>query len=334
VSHTARQPGEHRDLGAQSASIGTRPTAGPIAVLPRPKDLFVDAAREAGASIEPLSERTRGVIWLSAGRQDELREILQANPGIAWVQLPWAGVDAFSGLLEEYAGRELPLWTSAKGAYSEPVAEHALALTLSTLRFIPAKARATSWEPVMRGTSLYGRKIVLIGAGGIAHEFIRLVAPFETDITVVRRTDAPVAGAARTVTAAQLDDVLPGADVVVVAAALAATSASLIGERQLALMKPSAVLVNIARGGIVDTDALVAALHDGTIAGAGVDVTAPEPLPDDHALWQAPNTVVTMHAADTPDMTGPLLASRVRANVTAFLGDGDFVGVVDTEAGY
>ncbi|WP_232466095.1 MULTISPECIES: NAD(P)-dependent oxidoreductase [unclassified Diaminobutyricimonas] len=334
MSETARHPGEHRDLGARSASNGARPTPGPIAVLPRAKDLFVDAAREAGASVEPLSEHTRGVIWLSAGREDELRAILQANPGIEWVQLPWAGVDAFSGLIAEYAGRDLPLWTSAKGAYSEPVAEHALALTLSALRFIPAKARATSWEPVMRGTSLYGRRIVLIGAGGIAREFIRLVAPFETDITVVRRTDAPVPGAARTVTAAQLDEVLPEADVVVVAAALASTSARLIGQRQLGLMKPSAVLVNIARGGIVDTDALVAALEAGAIAGAGVDVTAPEPLPDDHPLWQAPNTVVTMHAADTPDMTGPLLATRVRSNVTAFLGEGDFVGVVDTEAGY
>ena len=124
------------------------------------------------------------------------------------------------------------------------------------------------------------------------------------------------------------------ADVVVVAAALAASSAHLIGAAELALMKPSAVLVNVARGGIVDSDALVAALQDGGIAGAGIDVTEPEPLPDAHPLWQAPNTVVTMHSADTPEMTGPLLAARIANNVRAFLGAGEFRGIVDPATGY
>jgi phosphoglycerate dehydrogenase-like enzyme len=99
-------------------------------------------------------------------------------------------------------------------------------------------------------------------------------------------------------------------------------------------MKPSAYLVNIARGGLVDTDALVDALASGEIAGAGVDVTDPEPLPDGHPLWSEPNCIVTPHAADTPEMTAPLLAERIRLNVEAFLGDGRFIGVVDPESGY
>jgi phosphoglycerate dehydrogenase-like enzyme len=99
-------------------------------------------------------------------------------------------------------------------------------------------------------------------------------------------------------------------------------------------MKPSAVLVNIARGTLVDSMALADALHAGHLAGAGLDVTDPEPLPDGHPLWSAPRCVITSHAADTPDMVEPLLADRVRHNVGALLGDGAFVGIVDPGAGY
>jgi len=99
-------------------------------------------------------------------------------------------------------------------------------------------------------------------------------------------------------------------------------------------MKPSAVLVNIARGALIDTDALVAALAAGEIDGAGLDVTFPEPLPDGHPLWTEPRALITSHSADTKAMTQPLLAGRVRLNVEALLGDGRFIGIVDVAAGY
>jgi phosphoglycerate dehydrogenase-like enzyme len=94
------------------------------------------------------------------------------------------------------------------------------------------------------------------------------------------------------------------------------------------------VLVNIARGALIDTDALVAALATGSIAGAGLDVTDPEPLPDGHPLWDEPRVIITPHSADTPDMTAPLLAERIRSIVRALLGDGRFEGVVDPALGY
>jgi len=130
--------------------------------------------------------------------------------------------------------------------------------------------------------------------------------------------------------------VLPDADVVVVAAAMTSGTAKLLGERQFALLPDTARIVNIARGGLIDTDALVAALRSGAIAGAALDVTDPEPLPDGHPLWDEPGALITPHQADTPDMVAPLLAERVGANVEAFLrADGTgFVGVVDPEAGY
>jgi phosphoglycerate dehydrogenase-like enzyme len=151
---------------------------------------------------------------------------------------------------------------------------------------------------------------------------------------VVRRSSEPVAGAERTLTSDQLHEALPDADVVVIAAAFTEGTRNLIGAEELAAMKSTSVLVNIARGGLVDTDALTAALASGAIAGAGLDVTAPEPLPDGHPLWNEPTVIITPHSADTPDMTAPLLAERIRTNVDAFLGDGHFVGVVDPAAGY
>ena len=127
---------------------------------------------------------------------------------------------------------------------------------------------------------------------------------------------------------------LPEADAVILAAASTDETAQLIGERQLELMKPTAVLVNIARGALIDSLALDAALRSGHLWGAGLDVTDPEPLPDGHPLWTAPRVVITSHCADTPEMVEPLLAGRVTSNVRAFLGDGRFVGVVDPAAGY
>ncbi len=309
------------------------PEPGPIALLPEPEPVFSDAVTRAGGQVAPLSEDTRGLIWLSSTQAEELGRTLEQNPQIQWVQLPWAGVDAFSGILAGQARPDL-VWTSAKGAYAQPVAEHALALTLALLRVLQKRARATRWDAVPEGRSLYRMNIVLIGAGGIALELIRLLAPFETSVTVVRRSDEPVPGAARTVPTSALPDVLPGADVVIIAAALTGETRHLIGAAELALLAPETILVNIARGGLVDTGALVRALAEGALGGAALDVTDPEPLPDGHPLWTEPRCLITPHMADTPEMTAPLLAERIRVNVAAFLGTGRFVGVVDPAAGY
>lgn len=306
---------------------------GPIALMPRYNETFAKAVESGGGTVEELSEKTRGLIWLSSQNPQQLADTLDAHPKIGWVQLPWAGVDAFAHVLAAKARPDL-VWTSAKGAYAEPVAEHALALSLALLRVFPTRVRATSWSTVPEGRSLYGLNVVIVGAGGIAVEMLRLLAPFKVTTTIVRRSSEPLPGAHRTVGPDALADVLPEADVVIVAAASTGETRHMFGEREFSLMKRTAYLVNIARGGLVDTDALVTALRDGEIAGAGLDVTDPEPLPDGHPLWDEPNCLITPHSADTPDMTAPLLAERIRLNVEAFLGDSRFVGVVDPIAGY
>ena len=319
--------GGHRDV-----------TAGPIAVEPRANPVFVEAVVAGGGDVQPLSQDTRGLVWLSAKMADQLQEILDAHPHIEWVQLPWAGVDAFSRVLARLAVKpeaERPVITSAKGAYSEPVAEHALTLLLSCLREIPQKARLARWKEERSGLSLFGRHVVIVGAGGIAHAIIDLLAPFQVSISVVRRdATKPVAGAHITVSSDALSDLLPTADAVILAAASTEETAHILGDAELRALPNHAVVVNIARGPLIDTEALVQALREGQIAAAGLDVTDPEPLPDGHPLFDLPQCVITSHSADTPEMTAPLLASRVTHNVAAFVAGSALRGVVSPERGY
>ena len=330
-----RRPGEHRDPVADAARpvAGVRPTPGPIAVLPVDNETFAEAVRQGGGEVSDLGQDTRGIVWLNIDGE-ALAEVLAEHPAIEWVQVPMAGVERFSAIFEAQGDRALPLWTSAKGAFAEPVAEHAVTLALASLRGIPEKSRSTSWGGEKTGISLYGRTVVIVGAGGIALEIMRLLAPFEVSVIIVRRSADPVAGATRTVASADLMSVLPDADLVILAAAATGETTHLLGRKQLAAMKPTAAVVNIARGSLIDQHALDEALRSGQLAGAGLDVTTPEPLPDDHPLWSAPRCVITSHSADTPEMVEPLLAERIRANVAALLGDGAFVGIVDPVAGY
>jgi phosphoglycerate dehydrogenase-like enzyme len=176
--------------------------------------------------------------------------------------------------------------------------------------------------------------VALLGGGGIAVELLRLLAPFEVRATVVRKQPEPVPGAARTVTTPELRSALPGALVVFVAAALSPETVHLVAERELSLMGADSWLVNVGRGRLVDTDALVEALSHQRIGGAALDVTDPEPLPDGHPLWSLPNCFITPHTADTDEMCRPLLAERIRENVERLATGLPLVGTVDPVAGY
>jgi phosphoglycerate dehydrogenase-like enzyme len=324
----------HRALpGADAGRPASVATPGPIAVLPDADAVVADAVRAGGGVVGSLDTSTRGIVWTAASGAGELTAVLDEHPQVGWVQLPWAGVDAFAPVLERFA-RDGRVWTSAKGAYAQPVAEHALMLALAVLRELPRRVRAGRWEADERGRTLFGADVVIVGAGGIAIELLRLLRVFEVRATIVRRRPEAVPGAARTVTAEGLGEALEHAEVVFLAAALTGGTRRLIGAAELERMPRGAVLVNVARGGLVDTDALVAALESGRLGGAGLDVTDPEPLPAGHPLWSASNCVVTPHVADTEAMTVPLFADRVTRNTRAFLGEGQFEGLIDLDAGY
>ncbi|MDZ7674126.1 MAG: NAD(P)-dependent oxidoreductase [Acidimicrobiales bacterium] len=217
--------------------------------------------------------------------------------------------------------------------FADPVAELALTLALMGLRGMATYAPAISWERP-EGHNLVDGSVTVVGGGGIATSLVRMLEPFGAHVTVVRRTDTPFPGVDRTVTTAQLDDVLPGSDVVVLALPLTPETEGVVDERRLRLLPGHAWLVNVARGRHVVTDDLVTVLADGVIGGAGLDVTDPEPLPDGHPLWAMPNCFITPHVGNTPEMAVPLLSAQVRDNVRRFHAGDELVGLIDVGAGY
>jgi phosphoglycerate dehydrogenase-like enzyme len=307
------------------------PGTGPrIAVGPGPAPWAAEAIRRGGGEAVGLDEDPVGLVWTDGGAMDALRSVLATRPKISWVQLPQAGAErAFQASAVDRQRQ----WTSAKGAFADPVAEHALALILAGLRQLKVRARARTWgEP--GGESLFGQPVTVVGAGGIATVLMRLLEPFGTPVTVVRRHAEPVPGAARTLSTDRLTEALAGARAVVLTVALTPQTRGLIGRAELAAMERDAWLVNVARGGIVDTEALTAALQKGEIGGAALDVTDPEPLPAGHPLWDLDNCLITPHTADTEEMTQPLLAGRIADNVRRLAAGQELVGLLDPDLGY
>lgn len=300
-----------------------------VAIEPISDPAYEQAVVSAGGEVANLSEQVRALIWTDYSAPDKLADVLARNPQIEWVQLPFAGVDAFAQILSAPVR-----FTSAKGSYKEPVAEHALALSLALGRKIPVRVKATSWGK-REAVSFFDSNILIIGAGGITEELIGMLKPFRATISVCRnQTEIPLAGSQEVFGLDKLSDKISQADLVVIACALTDKTRGLFDIELLSRMKPSAFLVNVARGPIVKSVDLLEALDKGLIAGAAVDVTDPEPLPDGHPFFGRDDLIVTPHTADTKEIVMRHFAIRVQLNVKAFLGQGPWIGEVDPERGY
>lgn len=294
----------------------------------------VRAVEEGGGEVVEAAGEAEAVVWVEP-RPGALAGLLDAAPSVRWVQLPFAGVEPFVDTMRARPHLE---WTCGKGVYSRPVAEHALAMALAGFRGLASFARRREWSGP-RGRNLFGARVTVLGAGGITEELLPLLVPFGCAVTVLRRhPDRPFPAAAATGAAvrasAALAEELPRTDLLVLALALTADTAGVIGARELALLPPHAWIVNVARGGHIDTDSLVDALRSGSIGGAALDVTDPEPLPAGHPLWSLDNALVTPHCGNTPEMGIVLLADRIRDNVRRRVAGEHLLGPVDVELGY
>ncbi len=309
-------------------------TATPIALGPTHTAQLADAITRAGGTlVEP--DRARALVW--NGGPDGFPERLPE--GIEWVQLFSAGVEEWfeTSVFERHPN---VVFTSAAGAFSKSVAEHALMLLLAGVRHLPEHLTARSWnrrrqlEPQV-GT-LRGATVAVVGAGGIGRELIEMLAPLGARVIAVNRSGTPISlsGVVETIPAQQLSEVWSRTDHVVIAAPATPDTQHLVGKAELAQLKPTSWVINIARGGLVDTDALVDAVRDGTIGGAGLDVTDPEPLPDEHPLWDLPNAMVTPHDSNPSQVRAPAFAEHVAENVTRFTQRRELIARIDVSAGY
>lgn len=286
-----------------------------------------DAVVDGGGAPVDDHRQAQAIVWRGSDHR-RLSKLLEDAPDVAWVQLGAAGTDAWAPTGLFHDGR---IWTSAKGAYSEAVAEHALALILALLRDIPRFAAATDWLP-QSGRMLFDRTVLVVGAdGGIGREIIRLLTPFRVRFLRGGRDGVQDATTGDPLT---LDAALGLADIVVLATALTSETRGLIGRSQFAAMQRTAVVVNIARGAVIDTDALIEALDSGGIAAAALDVTDPEPLSADNPLWALDNCLITPHTANTPEMLEPQFARRITDNLMRFASGRPLLGVVDAAKGY
>lgn len=247
--------------------------------------------------------------------------IREKGQRLRWIQLTTAGFDgfAFHGVPAHIAV------TNAGHSHAPAVAEHAVMLLTALVRRLPGFAdaqrrRVFDLRLPAPLTTLEDATVTILGYGGIGREIARRVRPFQSRIIAVARSARDDDIAERVVAADALRDALCESDALVIAAALTAETRGMVDAAALAALKPGAILVNIARGAIVDTMALVDALHNGHLSGAGLDVTDPEPPPADHPLWSCPNLIVTPHVSG---MGSPgvyrRIADVVRSNAMLFL---------------
>jgi D-3-phosphoglycerate dehydrogenase len=299
---------------------------------PQQPDVLVAAVAEDGAPLVEVGD-ANVIVWFtddhtSASGPANLAELL--HDGIEWVQLDSAGIERWvsSGVLDQAR-----VWTSAAGAYADAVAEHVVMCLLAGARRLPEHTRARSWRTV-EGVRFAGATVGIVGAGAIGERTIELLAPFGVRTIALTRTGREVRGAERSLGPDGLDELLSASDYVVLAAPITPSSRHLLGPAELAAVGPTGTLVNVGRGELVRTQALVDALSTGTLGWAFLDVTDPEPLPDGHPLWALPNAVVTPHVANTWGMLFEDLARRVRENLRRFRAGEELLGRVNLEAGY
>lgn len=266
-------------------------------------------------------------------------EMLRAEPGLKWVQLISAGVEHV--MVPEVLAHPVVI-TNARGMHVTHMAEHVLALALAFGRdlkgcFEAQAARVWAQEAVTdRVWTLSGRTAGILGLGAVGSGCAaRLAALGMRVIGMRRRNDVPVPpGVERAYGSEGLPAVLAEADVLVVTLPLTPGTRGLIGARELAAMKRGAVLINVARGAIVDEAALVAALREGRLAGAGLDVFETEPLPKESPLWHTPGVIVTPHSSGNYPGYVQQATEIFARNLRRYLREEPLENVVDKRAGY
>lgn len=259
-------------------------------------------------------------------------------PRLRWVQATSAGIGQFierTGL----GGSDLAL-TTAAGVHAVPLAEFALAGVLYFVKELPGLARrqaARSWE-LYTTRQLAGKRVTVVGLGHIGRKTCEVFSALGAQVTGVARTAgaAPDLGvaAARVIATGDLDEVLPYSDAIVLCCPLTPQTEGLLSRERLRRLPPGSIVVNVARGPVIDEPALIEALADGHVGGAFLDVTAVEPLPAGSPLWDLPNVVISPHSASTVDVENALITDLFCDNLRRWLDGAPLRNAYSRDKGY
>lgn len=267
-------------------------------------------------------------------------EYVRAGKKLQWTQIMSAGVET---VLHKSGGDDLKnsniILTNNQIVQGPEIADHAMAMLLTLTRgihtFIGHRATET-WQPrPYPGIELSGRTGVVIGCGGIGSQIALRSWAFGMKIICVDPEDIPFSPfITRTVKPDQLDEVVPLADVVFISAPHTEKSHKMMGPKQFDLMKKDSYFIAVSRGGIYDLPSLIKSLDSKKLAGAGVDVTDPEPLPPGNALWKFNNAIITPHIAGRSDKDRARMVGTIQENVRRFVNGQPLLNVVDKQKGY
>lgn len=298
---------------AEPVSIVLHPFHGPglVEALSDYRELELTAPDDADGVVAALDAGARGLVtyrW----------EDRYATDGLDWIQALSAGVDQFP---ERLIGDQGIVLTSARGAHTPAVSEHAIALMMSLIRAVGPAVRDAGeriWKPAP-AYEVSGRTLGILGMGSIGAAIAEKATGLGMTVIATKRNPSNYAGIAVEVYPPEETlEVCRRADVLVIALPEDPSTEGLVGETELEALG-AGWLVNIGRGSVVDEPALVRALTDGALRGAGLDVTATEPLPDDSPLWDLPQVIITPHMAWSSDRLSERMADLIVTNTRALI---------------
>lgn len=257
---------------------------------------------------------------------------------LRWIQTLGAGVDQLLG--HELLAREQLTITNASGVHPEPIAEHTFLLMLALTRDLPrvlSQQRERRWDaaPFRAGVPLLaGSSLGILGVGAIGLRIAQLAAAFGMRVYGLRRSGEPAPHVERMYRPSELHALLRESQYLVNVLPLTAETRGMLGPQEFAQLRPGSVLINVGRGPTVQTESLLSALDSGQLAGAGLDVTDPEPLPPEHPLWLRPNVIITPHYSGGRPGYLDHVTQLFVANLERYRKGEPLENVVDVAAGY
>jgi phosphoglycerate dehydrogenase-like enzyme len=263
-----------------------------VLIMNTANDALITIATHKSLTDEMISKAEIIFGWPS---QDELKKA----KNLKWLQLPSAGADGYTDP-DMYLNKDIIL-TNSSGVYGRAIAEHVLAMILSfnrNLQEYTLLKQEKRWSNILKVRDFYGSTVGIIGFGDIGNEVAIRAKALGARVLVVKRRPSEMPDYIDELYLTEdIDIVLIKSDYIVLALPATEKTRGIISRERLGIMKPDSFLVNIGRGELIDQEALIEALRDKRIGGAGLDVTTPEPLPEDNPLWELPNVIITQHSS-------------------------------------